>query len=287
MFGFLNINKPKGMTSHDVVAKLRKITKIKQIGHTGTLDPLAEGVLPIAIGKASRLIEYLKEDKAYIAKLEFGKISDTYDIEGSISEYSNKKITQNEIEKALKNFIGTIQQTPPAYSAIHYNGKRLYELAREGNIPDEIPKRTVTIETCDLKSFNQEQQIAEIEIKCSKGTYIRSIVHDLGMNLQTGAIMTELTRTKSGKFVFDKSIKLKDLIDKQTVENNLINPIEMLNINSLTVNDNEVEKIKHGQAIPTDKFKENEIICLNYNSKICAIGEKKGSLILTKKVFIQ
>ena len=132
MFGFLNVYKPKGKTSHDVVAILRRVTKIKQIGHTGTLDPFAEGVLPICTGKATRLIEYLKNDKAYVGTVQLGKSTTTYDIEGEGVNISDKKVTLEEVEAALDSFRGDIEQYPPIYSAIKVNGKKLYEYARKG-----------------------------------------------------------------------------------------------------------------------------------------------------------
>ena len=172
MFGFLNVYKPKGMTSHDVVAKLRKITKIKQIGHTGTLDPFAEGVLPICIGKATRLIEYLQDDKEYVATVQFGKTTDTYDLEGSVTEEFNKKVSKSEVLEKLKEFEGEIQQIPPIYSAIKLNGKKLYDYARAGQTV-EVEPRVVFISKIELLSFDEENQQAEIVVACSKGTYIR------------------------------------------------------------------------------------------------------------------
>ena len=145
MFGFLNVNKPKGITSHKVISLLRKITGIKQIGHAGTLDPIASGVLPIAIGKCSKLIDYLPTDKSYRVSLQFGKVSDTFDTDGNVQETGYRKIELSEIEKILDEFRGDIKQIPPAFSAVHYNGKRLYELARQGNIPDDIPSRNITV----------------------------------------------------------------------------------------------------------------------------------------------
>ena len=145
MFGFLNIYKPEGLTSHDVVAKLRRVTKIKQIGHTGTLDPFAEGVLPVCIGKSTRLIEYLEDDKEYLASVQFGKNTDTYDVEGQITAEFDKKVTRDEVFEALKIFEGEILQYPPAFSAIKVKGKKLYEYARQGQ-KVEIQPRKVFIE---------------------------------------------------------------------------------------------------------------------------------------------
>ena len=136
LFGFINVFKPRGITSHDVVSRLRKALKIKQIGHTGTLDPLAEGVLPVAIGKATRLIEYLAEGKGYIASLQFGKVSDTYDTEGNVTDFSDKKVQKEEIINALTKFQGEIEQIPPAYSAVHYKGKRRAQPAG-GAVPEQ------------------------------------------------------------------------------------------------------------------------------------------------------
>lgn len=283
MFGFLNINKPKGKTSHDVVSALRKITKIRQIGHTGTLDPMAEGVLPVAIGKASRLIEYLDEDKAYIAELQFGKISDSYDTDGNVEFYSDKKVTESELRENLKNFRGEIEQIPPAFSAVHYKGQRLYELARKGIIPDDIPKRTVTINKIELVDFDKDSQIAKIEIACSKGTYIRSIINDLGMMLASGAVMSGLVRTKAGLFELKDSVRLADLADDSVVLEKLINPLDVLNYNCYNLSIVEFEKIKNGQSL----FCENPqgITILTYDSQIAAIGEQDGKILKVKKVF--
>lgn len=289
MFGFININKPGGMTSHDVVSKLRKISKIKQIGHTGTLDPMATGVLPVAIGKASRLIEFLTEDKGYIAKLQFGKISDTYDIEGAVENYSDKKVTQQQVQAGLQKFRGKIEQIPPAYSAVHYKGKRLYELARQGQIPEDIPSRTVFINVLELLEFNEEEQTALLKIECSKGTYIRSIINDLGMELGCGAVMTELKRTKSGLFTIDTAVQLDMLTDREDIEKYLINPVEVLSYKCYELTEFEYQKIIHGQSLLTKQFDDNEYVLLVFDNNLCAISQKDGKSqkLITKKVFIQ
>ena len=286
LFGFINVFKPRGITSHDVVSRLRKALKIKQIGHTGTLDPLADGVLPVAIGKATRLIEYFDEGKGYIASLQFGKVSDTYDTEGNVTDFSDKKVPKEEIINALTKFQGEIEQIPPAYSAVHYNGKRLYELAREGNIPEDIPKRTVFVEKIDLVEFDEQNQTAQIEVECSKGTYIRSIVHDLGQELGCGAVMFGLLRTRAGKFTVDNAVKLDDITDLTVAEKYLHNPVEVLSYKSYRLTDEELNKVKHGQWIVTKDYDENEIVCLVYNNKLCAIAQKSEGKLLTKKVFI-
>ena len=199
-YGFLNINKHKGMTSHDVVANVRRLTGIRQIGHTGTLDPFAEGVLPICIGKATRLIEYLEDNKAYLATVQFGSNTDTYDIDGTVTQTFDKKVTRAQIEDALKDFRGEIEQLPPIYSAIKVNGKKLYEYARKGE-EVEIQPRHVTIEKLELKTFDEILQTAQLEVKCSKGTYIRSLAFDLGAKLGCGAHLSALVRTQDRKSV--------------------------------------------------------------------------------------
>lgn len=286
LFGFINVFKPQGITSHDVVSRLRKVLKIKQIGHTGTLDPLAEGVLPVAIGRAARLIEYLDEGKAYIASLQFGKVSDTYDTEGNVTDFSDKKVSQEKITNVLTKFQGEIEQIPPAYSAVHYNGKRLYELAREGIVPDDIPKRKVFIEKIELVEFDEQNQSAKIEVECSKGTYIRSIVHDLGQELGCGAVMTGLLRTMSGKFNIDNAIKLEDIPDMQIAQNCLLNPVDILPFNSYKLTEFELEKVKHGQGVVTQDFEENEFVSLVYCDNLAAVAQKSGGRLLTKKVFV-
>lgn len=286
--GFLNINKPEGITSHDVISKLRRACKIKQIGHTGTLDPMATGVLPVAIGKASRLIEFLEENKGYIAELRFGKVSDTFDTEGEVRDFSDIKVTNEQIEAELENFRGKIEQIPPAFSAVHYNGKRLYELARQGIIPDDIPKRTVFINKIELLSFDYDTQTAKIEIACSKGTYIRSIINDLGQNLECGAIMSGLVRTQSGLFLLEKAVSLDMFVDVVDVQNHMINPVEVLSYRSYELSEFEFQKIKHGQSLEVNQFENSEYICLIFKNDLCAIAQKdENNKLVMKKVFVE
>ena len=284
MFGFLNVYKPVGKTSHDVVAYFRKLLKIKQIGHTGTLDPFAEGVLPICIGKATRLIEYLPDDKAYLAFVQFGKSTDTYDTEGKITFESNIKITEEDICKCLKNFEGDIEQYPPIYSAIKIDGKKLYEYAREGK-KVEIKPRKVTIKNIELKTFNFAKQTAEIYIECSKGTYIRSIANDLGQKLGCGGHLYKLIRTKAGKFTIENSIKMTDFQTSDIVQKNLINPIKMLDLPTYNLTKDENEKVLHGQNILNKSMKYADFIILIYNDNIRAIAKLDNHIIKVNKVF--
>ena len=285
MFGFLNVYKPKGMTSHDVVAKLRKITKIKQIGHTGTLDPFAEGVLPICMGKAIRLIEYLQDDKEYVATVQFGKTTDTYDLEGSVTEEFNKKVSKSEVLEKLKEFEGEIQQIPPIYSAIKLNGKKLYDYARAGQTV-EVEPRVVFISKIELLSFDEENQQAEILVACSKGTYIRSIAYDLGKKLNTGGYLVKLIRTKAGKFGIKAAVALSELDSTEKVLEDLINPIDILDLPKLYISDFEHEKVLQGQFLKNNTEFCNVFVLLIYNGSVDAVAFVEKDKIKVKKVFV-
>lgn len=284
LFGFLNIYKPKGMTSFDVVARLRRVTKIKQIGHTGTLDPFAVGVLPICIGKATRLIEYLDDDKEYLATVQFGKDTDTYDLDGTVTKTYDKKITQEDLISILDDFRGEIEQLPPIYSAIKVNGKKLYEYARNGE-EVEIKPRKVFISKLELENFDYEKQEAKILVGCSKGTYIRSIAYDIGQKLDCGGYLTALERTKAGLFNKEYSIPLENFSEISDVMTNLVNPLDVLSLPKVELNDIEKERVNHGMAIYNRGFKNSDIVILVYGGRIHAIGMVKENQILVKKVF--
>lgn len=285
MFGFINVYKPKEMTSHDVVAKLRRVTGVKQIGHTGTLDPFAEGVLPVCIGKATRLIEYLKDDKEYIASVKFGSNTDTYDLEGKIIYQSDKKVSQKEVLVALKSFEGEILQVPPMYSAIKINGKKLYDYARQGE-KIEIQPRKVFIKKIELLDFDEETQTAQILVACSKGTYIRSIAYDLGEKLQCGGHLIKLVRTVAGSFGIKNSINLDMFTTIESIQEHLINPLDMISLPKLEINKFEYDKIVHGQCFFSSVIKNEGIIILVYNNYVSAIAEKVGNKVQVKKVFV-
>ena len=285
MFGFLNIYKPEGLTSHDVVAKLRRVTKIKQIGHTGTLDPFAEGVLPVCIGKSTRLIEYLEDDKEYLASVQFGKNTDTYDVEGQITAEFDKKVTRDEVFEALKIFEGEILQYPPAFSAIKVKGKKLYEYARQGQ-KVEIQPRKVFIEKIELKTFDEQNQSAKILVKCSKGTYIRSIAYDLGQKLNCGGYLTNLVRTRAGKFKVENSVSLDYFDSVEKAGEKLINPLDVLNLPVLEINDFEHKKVIQGQFFENSSVQNNHFLILIYNNKIDAVAFVDDGKIKVKKVFV-
>lgn len=284
MFGFLNVYKPKGITSHDVVSALRRITKVKQIGHTGTLDPFAEGVLPICIGKATRLIEYLDDDKAYTGTIQLGSSTTTYDLEGEEVNFSDKKVTLNEIEAALDKFRGEIDQLPPIYSAIKVNGKKLYEYAREGK-EVKIEPRGVNISNLQILNFYPETRQLELHIECSKGTYIRSIANDLGEELGTYGHLVKLVRVKAGMFEVNNAVSLEHIQTKEDVEKLLIAPLTKLNYMTYELNKNELVKVSNGTAImPSKELPENSLILLTSQERLIAAAKMTKGLLKCLKV---
>lgn len=209
MNGFLIINKPRGLTSHTVVNRVRRIVGQKRIGHTGTLDPLATGVLPLALGQATRLSEYLLGgDKRYRATLKLGETTASYDSEMPVLETRPVAVTEVQFQAALAPFRGDIQQVPPAYSAIQLGGQRAYDLARKGQ-PVELPPRPVTIYTLNLHDW--QPPFAVVDVHCSSGTYIRSMAHDIGQTLGCGAHLTALQRTQAGPYALADSYTLEDI----------------------------------------------------------------------------
>lgn len=224
MDGVIIINKPKGFTSQDVVSKTKKILNVKKAGHTGTLDPLATGVLPVLIGNYTKLSKYLIEhDKVYRAKIKFGEQRETGDLEGKVVKTSDVKVSDIEnIKFVLNKMIGEQMQVPPMYSAIKINGKKLYEYARNGETV-EVPARKIEIYKLDLIDFNEIEQSLEVEVSCSKGTYIRVLCEDIAKNLGTVGFMEELNRIKVDKFDIDKSLSFEDLEkNKENIEKYLI-----------------------------------------------------------------
>lgn len=285
MFGFINVNKQSGVSSHKIISILRKITGIKQIGHAGTLDPLASGVLPVAVGKATKLIDYLNEDKSYRVELIFGKTSDTYDIEGTVEDVSCEKVTEVEVVEALKAFREEITQIPPAFSAVHYNGKRLYELARSGKIPDDIPARKVNIYKNEIVCFDYEKQILTLDIVCSKGTYIRSIVNDLGNALGVGAVMSALVRTKSSGMKIEDSINLTDNTTIEDLENVLINPIDFVELPKININEEQYKKLLNGNRFCNITKVTGNVLLVKDNN-VVAFAVAENEYIQPKKVLL-
>lgn len=211
MDGIVNVNKPLGITSHDVVYRLRKILNMKKIGHTGTLDPDAEGVLPMCVGRGTKLAEELTaKEKQYLTELTLGIVTDTQDISGEVLKTLPVTASEEEIKSAIMSFVGDIEQIPPMYSAIKVNGRKLYELAREGKTI-EMPPRPVTIYSIEIENIDIKENKVSLLIDCSKGTYIRTLCHDIGEKLGCGGVMSALKRTKSGRFCIEDAYTLTQI----------------------------------------------------------------------------
>ncbi len=252
MFGFINLNKPVGFTSHDCVAKLRKLLNTKKIGHGGTLDPAATGVLPVAVGKATRLLQFLPEPKAYRARIRLGVTTTTDDLEGEvINSVAVVDFESEEIIASLNNFVGKIEQIPPIYSAIKKEGKKLYELARKGE-DIVVEPRTITITKIELLNiYRADFYELEVEIHCSPGTYIRAIARDLGKMLGVGGTLADLIRTESCGMQLNNSItfeQIENQLQQQTFS--LIQPSLLLShLKTVTLKEAESIRWCQGQLI--------------------------------------
>lgn len=257
MDGVIVVMKPAGWTSHDVVAKARRILGIKRIGHTGTLDPGVTGVLPLCIGRATRLVEYIQDlPKEYVAELTIGYSTDTEDASGHIVERSDRvSVTREDVENVLQTFVGTVEQTPPMYSAVKVNGKRLYELARQGKEVDR-DARKVHIYEIELLEYQDSFPFPQIRfrVSCSKGTYIRTLCKDIGQALGYPSVMSGLVRTATGNFRSEQCVTLEQL--EQIVESNdlarcLIPPDQAVkHFPEVTVEGTFVSKALNGQKLP-------------------------------------
>ncbi len=280
MNGILPLWKPKGLTSHDCVFKLRKILGIKKVGHTGTLDPDVEGVLPICIGEATKIIPYLSDlKKVYIAKLTLGTTTETEDSSGKILEEVSVDAfpTEEKIKEVLEKFTGKIKQTPPMYSAVRVKGKRLYEYARE-NIEVERPEREIVIHELDLLSIDKATNSMNLKISCSRGTYIRTLCVDIGAELNYPAHMSYLKRIESDSFKENETVTLNEI--EASVNNHRFNellfPISraLNHIDTYSV-DKEMRKlILFGQKLPlpeTNKFVLGKPYKVMYNQELLAI----------------
>src|SRR5574344_1625110 len=248
MNGAILINKPKDLTSRDVINRLNQILEMKQIGHTGTLDPMATGLLICLVGKATKLVNLLtNEDKEYIASFLLGKLTDTLDITGKVIKESNKQISIDEIKSSLKSFIGTYNQEVPIYSAVKINGKKLYEYARN-NEKVILPKRLITIYIIELLNY-QDNEVT-IKVKVSKGTYIRSLIRDIGSKLGTYACMSKLERTKVGNFNLEDASSIEDILHNNY---HLYSIEELLHPDVIECSSKDLIHIQNGNIIKMNK----------------------------------
>jgi tRNA pseudouridine55 synthase len=250
--GILNINKPRGMTSHDIVAHVRRITGQRKVGHAGTLDPTATGVLLLCLGQATRVAEYLMaSDKTYRARIRLGITTDTYDVEGEITgQAETDRITRAQVEQELSRLVGRVEQIPPMYSAIKHKGTPLYRLARRGQTVARQPRQ---VEIRALKLLDWAPPELEIQVHCSKGTYVRSLAHDIGQRLGCGAHLVGLTRVASGHFRIEQAVTLQDL--EQAIAQGeavtLLHPLDaaLQAFPAVTVDQATAAKIAFGQQV--------------------------------------
>ncbi len=294
MTGFIVLDKPKDKTSFVGAAIVRNVTGQKKVGHTGTLDPMATGVLPIAFGgNTPRFIDFLPDhNKAYIATFKLGMVTDTLDIMGTTLEKNPVNVTKNEVEKALTCFNGEIEQLPPMFSAIKINGKRLYELARQG-IQVEREKRKVTIFKCVLTSSNAFDNEYTIEVECSKGTYIRSIIGEIGSMLGCGAVMTSLRRTKANGFTLAQAHTEEELKSTDDISKFVI-PIDKAlgAYPAVSVSENQAKRFRNGGLLDADRIHtplfESIYRVYSPEEEFLGLGEysKDGNCLLIKRVFI-
>ena len=281
MEGIILVNKPKGISSFDVIRKLKKILKTKKIGHTGTLDPLATGLMLICVGKATKLASDLEaKNKVYLADFEIGYATDTYDIEGKRIAENLIDISKDNLELSLKKFIGDIKQVPPMYSAIKIDGNKLYHLARKG-IEIERPERDVTIEYIKLLDFKDNK--AKIETKVSKGCYIRSLIYDIGLDLGTYATMTELQRINVGEYSLTNSYTLEQM--EEMAQNNdfsFLNSVE--NVFSYEKYNLETEKeltlFKNGNTVKIKDSLENKKYRVYYQDEFLGLANIENNNLL-------
>jgi len=259
----ININKPKGYTSRDVVNVVGKHLKTKKVGHTGTLDPIATGVLVVCVGESTKLVELITStDKEYIAQIKLGIKTDTGDITGSTLNMEAFDFSEQELLEVLKSFKGSYEQSVPIYSAVKVNGKKLYEYAREGK-EVELPKRLVTIKKIELMDFKED--IIQFRVLVSKGTYIRSLIEDICNKLNTVGTMQSLIRTKQGEYYLDNSCELVDIengkFNFMTIKDAL-KDLEMIEVPS------DLEKLINNGAIIPKIFKEDKVVFLKDNEPI-------------------
>ena len=280
MTGFVFLNKEEGITSFIAAAKMRRIFSEKKAGHTGTLDPMATGVLPIALGNATRFIELIpSHDKAYRATFILGKTTDTLDITGKVLSENEVTAVKEDVEKALGKFRGEIMQLPPMYSAIKKNGVRLYELARQG-IEIERESRKVTVYSLELVSSDEEKNEYVIDVECSSGTYIRSLISDIGEELKCGAVMTSLMRTKANGVSIEKCFTVEEL---QILKNEgrlseaLTKVDEFISYDKLKVSAPQAKRFSNGGELDTNRFggkKEPGLYCVySPENEFLGIGE--------------
>lgn len=285
MNGIIIIDKPLGRTSHDMVYEVRRLTGIKKVGHTGTLDPMATGVLPVCVGSATKIADMLTlSDKRYIAEMVLGMTTDTQDADGEVLTECAVTCSETEIRDAVNSFVGKIEQIPPMYSAIKQNGKKLYELARAG-IEVERKSRAVTINSIDILKIDGER--VTIDVSCSKGTYIRTLCEDIGIKLGVGAYMNTLRRTKTGPFTLENSYKLNylyELKERDRLSEALISADKMFeDYPKIILNEKQTRSITNGIRMSYNGIEGQSYRLYDENKQFLCISKcEDGRLVLEK-----
>ena len=292
MQGIINVYKPQDFTSHDCVAIVRRVSGVKKTGHTGTLDPMATGVLPVCIGKATRVIQYMDEDtKEYICTMKLGLRTDTLDVWGSVLEEKPAvSVTKEEAVQVLKTFEGRISQTPPKYSAIKVNGKKLYEYARAGK-DVEIKPREVVIHKIDVLDVTGET--IKFRMCCGKGTYVRSVCDDAGRIFGCGAAMSSLVRSRNGMFSIDDAVDIRDIkeMTAEELEKLLTRMDDAVSFRKIYVSGKAAEDLtdgkrpQAGQASDAGSLNENEKLRIYHNDDFIGICRYEDGLIIPEKIF--
>lgn len=295
MDGVLNIDKPAGITSHDVVDRVRRIFGVRRVGHAGSLDPIATGVLLVCVGKATRIVEFLMDaEKEYEGVMTLGVTTDTEDSSGRVlSETDSCHVTRQQILDTLPAFIGDIMQTPPMVSALHHEGKRLYELARQGETAPREP-RPVTVKEIELLDFEEgEHPQARLRVVCSKGLYVRTLFADIGDALGVGAHMSALRRTRIGRFVIDESVNLGSLASSAGNAHTVMMSMSdaLSDMPEVKVSGKTLDNVIHGRAIwaPTD-VELGVVVRVLADGDLIALAKVEGSdnerILQPDKVFI-
>lgn len=282
MDGIINIYKPVGMTSHDVVNKVRRIVGTKKVGHTGTLDPDAEGVLPICINRGTKVADMLTvSDKRYTATFKLGITTDTLDISGTVLKERPVNVAKQQITEAIKSFVGVIEQIPPMYSAIKVGGRKLCDLARKGI---EVERKSRTVEIYEINVLDVKDEYFTIDVKCSKGTYIRTLGSDIGEKLGCGAVMTKLVRTKSSIFEIDKSVKLENLTS-ENYSNYVILADELFDCKKIVIKGNILSKVLNGNAIKYDGVEGEEYKLYDEKGRFLCLSRMEEGMLKVEKMF--
>jgi len=287
MIGVIVINKPKNISSSGVVVKIKRLLNEKKVGHLGTLDPLASGVLPVCIGKATRLFDYfLKKRKTYIAQFSFGTETDTLDLEGKVEKVCEYIPSKNELFNSIShNFMGKIMQMPPDYSSKKVGGQRAYDLARKGETIKLSPKE---IEIFDFKILEQKDtKTFEFEITCSSGTYIRALARDLASSTKSCATMTNLIRIKSGNFSLEDSVELENLT-REKIEEKLISLETILaDFENIEITEEQLIKLRNGIKIEVNSLKNTDKdLCILCNKGVIGIGKIANDKLQIETYFI-